>query len=187
MPDWKSFHDKLDLGDGGVIAGPTREARTFQTWFLKQRRPITQGQSSSKLPSHPAERRCQSCATQLDCSSRDNYNCAADVGTSADSKLLEGCCKLDTYSTSTGRRLLSNSTASAEGGRNTAGTLMGDYGCACNCTYVSQACCGAPDGLVFEPLALKKGGLAPSNSTTCCNSATGLFQQRLALGNSTIC
>ena len=34
--DWEKFYEKMDLGVGGTIAGPTSEAVAFQKWFDRQ-------------------------------------------------------------------------------------------------------------------------------------------------------
>lgn len=177
----------MDLGVGGVLSGPTEETEMFQRWFKKQKRLGTQGQAPPNLSRPPARRQCSSCSAPHECLGGENYRCVADIAGFADTRHLEGCCELDTYSTSWGRRLLSNSSTMPDQSASTAGAFLSDFGCACNCTYVSQACCGAPDGVVSEPASLKKGVLAPRNSTTCCDLGTGLFQEGTTKANSTFC
>ena len=51
----------------------------------------------------------------------------------------------------------------------------GPFPCACNCTYVSQACCSTTDGNVYEDKVKKVSEIsAPPGSF--CNSMTGTFQ-----------
>ena len=64
-----------------------------------------------------------------------------------------------------GARLAGVSAASSGGGRLKRSIGVGDYGlttnaCACNATYVSEACCGAGlPGVVWEDPAMKLGEL----------------------------
>lgn len=183
MPEYRKFYDSLDLRDGGVLAGPTQESRAFQAWFIKQR----QRQQAPSMLTLSGRPQCRSCSAQQECDGGEGYWCVAETVEPGDMKSLRGCCKLDTRSTPAGRRLLSNSSLTAKSGPGTAGVLLGDVGCACNCTYVSEACCGAPGGTVSEPVSLQKEMLAPPNPTTCCDSSTGLFIGGTAKGNSTFC
>ena len=83
-----------------------------------------------------------------------------------------------------GRRLLSNSSLTLGG---MGSGLLTDVGCACNCTYVSQACCGAPGGMVSEPIELHKGALTPPEANMCCDADTGVFREKTSKTNGTLC
>ena len=37
------------------------------------------------------------------------------------------------------------------------------YGCPCNTTYVSNACCDSVDGIIYEPTSMKLGELSPDD------------------------
>lgn len=61
--------------------------------------------------------------------------------------------------------------------------------CACNCTYVSRACCWAPTGvialpLVFEPENL---GVLGSSGGRCCGRGTGRLEQKMAVEDGLVC
>ena len=51
-----------------------------------------------------------------------------------------------------------------------------DFPCPCNCTYVSNACCDAPSGIVYEAPDLRLGSLQAPMVNMTCNSITGEFQ-----------
>ena len=192
MKDHQKFYDSLDLLDGGLVSGSTLEAKTFEAWFKSQKRAGSQNQASPNYSRPPSTRKkCRSCSAQHHCPGGPQYQCVADVAAFANSRLLKGCCKLDTMSvvSASGRRLLSNDSLTAGGGGigSAVSALLGDFGCACNCTYVSQACCGAPGGLVSEPVELSKGTLAPPNASMCCDAGTGDFRERTSRTNGTIC
>lgn len=48
------------------------------------------------------------------------------------------------------------------GRRGLGGYTKGGWACPCNSTYVSQACCNAPDRMVWEPLDLQLGRMVDS-------------------------
>ncbi len=141
MPDWAKFYGSLELGDGGVLAGPTHEARAFQAWFLKQRRmrqyasPGGGGGGGGGVngvltlpgrPQPPPQRQCRACATAGEClrgreGEGEGWRCVAESSVEVDGdaggdggggEKFRGCCKFDTRATEAGRRLLRSSSSS---------------------------------------------------------------------------
>lgn len=160
-----------DVLTGGVFSGHSREVDIFNKWLQNPKRPLNQDQAppnTSKPPTTPNT--CRSCSAQRHCPGSGDYQCVADVMEFANTRLMEGCCKLSYYPTSQGRRLLSNASlpegvnASAPGNMLPAPLSISDSGCVCNCTYVSRGCCGVEDGIVHEAVSVKLGSL---NSTEC--------------------
>lgn len=188
VPDWEDLYHRIDLDDGGVMTGPTLEMRMIQEYISRHKRPASQVQALSISSGAPARQpQCRPCATQRDCSADGAYRCVTSVKISTDARLREGCCRLDTWSGSQGRQLLGIPPQAADQNASMKDTLLSAHDCACNCTYVSQACCGADDGIVSEPISLQLGVLAPSDTTVCCNRDTGRFMQGMAQSNSTFC
>lgn len=191
VPDYRKLYAMADVLTGGVLSGQSREVNIFNKWLQNPKRPLSPDQAPPNTSKPPATQSdCRSCSAQRHCPSAGNYQCVADVMEFANTRLMEGCCKLSYYATSQGRRLLSNSSlpegvnSSAPGNTLPAPLPVNDFGCACNCTYISRGCCGVEDGIVHEPVPLKLGFL---NSTECCSSHTGSVQQPSENGNSTEC
>lgn len=188
VPDYADLYERADLDDGGVMTGPTLEMRILEDYMNKARRPgAALEQAASDTSTKPAEPlQCRSCSVHHDCPFEGDYRCVADVKAFTNTRSLQGCCKLDTWSGSPGRRLLRSSPPVAANSANRAGA-WGDHSCACNCTYVSPTCCGADDGIVSELPSVEIEALAPPTATTCCDRDTGLFAQGTARLNSTFC
>lgn len=183
VPNWEDLYRRADLDDGGIMTGPTMEMKILQNFIHKQKQPALSISSGSSA----GQPQCRPCSTQHDCSSNGIYRCVANAKASTDNRLRQGCCRLDTWSRAQSRQLLRVPSEAAVESSGTAGSVLSDHHCACNCTYVSQACCGADDGIVSEPVSLQVGVLAPPNSTACCNGDTGRFGEGTAQPNSTFC
>lgn len=190
IPDYKKLYESLGILDFGNIIGTTK-ATGILTKYLNEKWRRSGNQAAENIPQPPSIRpRRRECSAQHHCP--NDYRCVASVAKVANTILLEGYCKLSYYSGSQGRRLLSNAssipvdnaTFSALVPPETRDPLTG-FGCPCNCTYVSQACCDAPSGEVWEPASFKLGSLAPPNPNTCCDRITGAFRQKARNGNST--
>lgn len=194
VPDYKELYDKAGVLEGGVISGLSPAAMLFMAYIGFRGKPDEYSQASNSLSKPGTGRRCpRSCLNSRDCPGDGDFLCVVDSGSFPNSLLLDGCCKSSYSSQVTrARQLLSNSSTHANK-PSQAGLVplapfpISDFGCACNCTYVSQACCGAKDGLVSEPVSLKLGVLEPPNSTTCCDGGTGSFQTGPRSSNSTFC
>lgn len=61
-------------------------------------------------------------------------------------------------------------------GNLTSESYRDNLACPCNCTYVSEACCNSPSGLVYEAPGLKLGSLRTPALNVACNATTGEFQ-----------
>ncbi|MCJ1231498.1 hypothetical protein MMC12_008175 [Toensbergia leucococca] len=121
------------------------------------------------------------CTSTSKCSIGGGCTCIADTWQAAGSRLYMGRCRVP-YSTSDGRELTEVDLNAAASGNSTfsfQGASAGDLknvACPCNCTYVSNACCNSPSGIVHEALSLRLGSLQPPSSTVTCNPTTGEFQ-----------
>lgn len=166
------------------MTGPTAEMKIIEDFINKARYSLSLEPDTSTKSDGSLE--CRSCSVHQDCPSEGDYRCVADVKKSTNTHSLQGCCKLDTWSASPSRRLLRSSPQIIESIASTVG-VPSDHSCACNCTYVSAACCAADDGIVSEPPSLNVEALAPPNATTCCDRDTGLFQPGTARSNGTFC
>ena len=66
-----------------------------------------------------------------------------------------------------------------------------DLSCACNCTYISPACCTTLDGIVHEPAAKKLGVVDILQPNTCCDESTGdmmlMAEGAVLRGDTTFC
>lgn len=169
------------------MTGPTAEMSIIEDFIKKARYSWSLGEVGEESSTTPAESiQCRSCSVHQDCPSDGDYRCVANVKASTSTRALQGCCKLDTWSASLGRRLLGSSPQLTANGESTMGASS-DHVCACNCTYASPACCGADDGIVSEPPPLNVEVLAPPNATTCCNKESGLFEAGTVRLKSTFC
>lgn len=192
VPNYKKLYDAAGVSDAGELVGRSFSSDVFLS-FLGTRAPGHHNPAPINEPRPPAtKQQCRSCAAQRGCA--NDYQCIATVPKFQNTRLMEGCCQLDSSWISQGRRLLSNSSAvqgkiAAQPAPSSLGTdpALSDWGCACNCTYVSQACCGVASGVVHEASSLKLGSLKPPNSTTCCDTKTGTFQYDAGSQNSTYC
>ena len=189
VPEYRKLYDKVGLLDGGFLSGRSPEAEVLMAFIGSKGRPDSSRSPQPSLWSPLTGNGCdQPCSTHQDCPSDSDYLCVANSRTSQDPQLLNACCR------SSGSWLLQNSSSSSHGKLVRPGTPpplalpFSQFGCACNCTYVSQACCGVDDGLVYEPPSLRLGTVQPPNSTSCCDTASGIMSsQGLRSGNSTVC
>lgn len=148
-------------------------------------RPDARNGAPITLTNPSAGQRCtRPCSNRHDCPTDRDYLCVASNGSFADPRLLSGCCKLSYNSQSShGEQLLRNESVAQGSKPAQAGNIalppfpVSDFGCACNCTYVSQSCCGVESGLILESASLKQGVLEPPNSTACCDVNSGSFSQ----------
>ncbi|KAL8818140.1 MAG: hypothetical protein Q9223_003161 [Gallowayella weberi] len=185
VPDYKRLYAEAGVKDGGFIHDLSPEAVIFMKYIGSRGKPSDFQQLTNSTSNPAARQRClQSCSNRQDCPENGDYVCVAGSGSVANTLLLDGCCKLRSLSQKSGvRQLLSNSSSTKSGAIAQAGTVpsasspISDYGCACNCTYVSQACCGAKDHLVSQATSLEWRPLEPPNSTTCCDVGTGSIRQ----------
>lgn len=138
-----------------------------------------------KAPVAPAPPSCgESCWGPVNlCGATDGCRCIADSFQGVGSKYFTGICKPSSFAFD-GRRLretLVNGTGLVRMTSNSILTANGSAGspaadppaCPCNCTYVSVACCDAPNGVVFEAADLKLGALEPSQ----CRNITSSISQ----------
>ena len=173
VPDWEKLYEKADVLEGGVLSGHSKQTDIFLRFLDNRRRPLTPQQALPTFAISPTDSECLSCSSHQSCPQDQEYQCVANVLKSSNTKMMRGCCKLPYYPESPARRLLSNSSlpgdvqTNATGGSSPLPPAIIKSGCPCNCTYVSQACCGVQHGLVYEAADLKLGGLDPSNSTSC--------------------
>lgn len=194
-PDYRKLYDAAGVLDGGYLSGHSPEAEVFMKYIGNRGRPDTSNGASTTSINQPANQQCtRSCSKHDDCSAEIDSLCVASNGSFANPQLLNGCCKLNSYSQTTeGVQLLRNESASQGNKPVDTGTIslppfpVSDFGCACNCTYVSQSCCGIKSGLVSEAASLKLGVLEPPNSTACCNTGSGSFSTGPRKIGSTYC
>ena len=194
VPNYRDLYDAAGILNGGSLAGRSFESDTIRK-YLTSRAPGSHNQAPDNQPKPPATRqRCRTCSAQHHCPTGDDYQCVASVEKFANSRLLEGCCKLSSYSVSQGRRLLDNSSIAQGDNATLSGLIppetvfpLTGFGCACNCSYVSQACCGATNGIIHEPASFKLGVLESRDSTACCDHTTGIFRPKVGGENSSFC
>ncbi len=105
------------------------------------------------------------------CATSDGSRCIAELSVGAGGHQYTATCKLSHFSTD--RKRLGEVLFAGEDplyqAKNSALSLNGTPQamsmipavCPCNCTYVSNACCVAPSGIVYENTKLKLGELRP--------------------------
>lgn len=164
VPNYRKLYAQAEVMQGGVLAGQSAEVDVFNHFLADPKRPLTQEQAPPNTSKPPAtQRTCRSCSAQHSCPTGRDYQCVAAVMEFANTRLMEGCCRLNSYWIPQGRRLLSNSSlpegvnASAAGAPIPAPSPMYESGCPCNCTCVSRACCDTKDKVVHEPASLRRG------------------------------
>lgn len=197
VTDYKKLYAKVGFPDVGVLSGHSPPAEVLMRYIKNAGRPrANTGAPPLTLTMPSGEQRCtRPCTTHHDCPKNAKYICVADSGLFTNPQLLRGCCRFRYDSqVPNGVPLLRNK-STAQGGELSpqhGQTLrppfpIGDYGCACNCTYTSQACCHTRDGLISEPASLRLGVLEPTNATACCDTESGIFSQGPRRTNSTYC
>lgn len=138
-----------------------------------------------EAPVAPAPPMCgESCWGPVNlCGASDGCRCIADSFQGVGSRYYTGTCKPSSFAFD-GRRLretLINGTGLVNVVSNFTLTVkhspvpqeVTSPACPCNCTYVSRACCEAPNGVVYEAVDLKLGILEPSR---CPNSTNDISQ-----------
>lgn len=194
-PDYRVLYDAAGVLDGGYLSGHSPEAEVFMRYIGNRGRPDAISPGATASINQPANQRCtQYCSKREDCPTDNDYFCVASNGTFADPQLLNGCCKRNTFLKNIqGAQLLRNDSLTQESKLVEGEAIwlppfsISEFGCACNCTYVSQSCCGVKNGLVSETASLKLGVLEPPNSTACCDTGSGSFVQGLRKADSTYC
>lgn len=188
VPEYRKLYDAAGVLDGGVLSGHSPEAEVFMGYIGSKGRPDTRRPTSLSIWTPLMRQGCkQPCSTHQDCPTGGDFLCVASSQTTGDTKLLSTCCR------NSGSVLIKNSSLPSDNKLVRPGTspplptLISKYGCACNCTYVSQSCCGDEDGLVSEPGPFKLGEVQPFNATTCCDTGSGTFLQRPPRENSIYC
>ena len=188
VPEYRKLYDRAGVLDGGFLSGHSPEAEVFMSYVGSKGRPETSRQTQPGIWSASIGQGCQrSCSAQQDCPTDGDFQCVANSQSPENSQLFNTCCR------STGLQMPTNSSSPTNNRLVKPGTIsplpfpISKFGCACNCTYVSQACCGVEDGLVSEPPSLRLGVVQSPNSTTCCDAGTGTFSQRRSSDNTTFC
>ena len=187
-PDYRKLYDVAGVLDGGVLSGHSPEAEVFMSYIGGKGRPeASRLTRPSKLDSFVNQGCKLLCSTRSDCPGDGDYLCVANSHNPEDSQLLNTCCR------SSGSQLLQNSSSLSNnilvrpGNTPPAPLSISKFGCACNCTYVSQTCCGVESGSVSESTSLRLGVVQLPNSTTCCDAGTGKFSKRPPRKNDTYC
>lgn len=188
VPEYRKLYDSAGVLDGGVLSGPSPEAEVFMSYIGSKGRPETSRQTQPSIWNPLVRQGCNHpCSTHQDCSAEGDFLCVANSPSAKDTQLFSTCCR------SSGSRILQNTSSPSNNILVRPGTTsplpfpISKFGCACNCTYVSQSCCGVETGLVSEPASLRLGSVLSPNSTVCCESGSGTFSKRPPRENSTYC
>lgn len=117
------------------------------------------------------------------CATSDGCRCIAEVSTESGGQYFTGTCKPSHYAVDEqrlsevlveGEDPMNKSKIASAGANGTVGAmaLMPAF-CPCNCTYVSEACCDAPSGIITESSKLKLGELRPEQCLEELGKAQG--------------
>ena len=128
-------------------------------------------------PVHHVSRRCgEACSGPVgSCATSDGCRCIAETSQGNGASWFTGTCKPSHYAVdlNKGSEVLVDGQDLGCLATNASSRIIQTIGtttfipaaCPCNCSYVSQGCCDAPSGVVYEAPRLKLGELGPEQCT----------------------
>ena len=181
--DWE-VEDIVTGASGSINAGAcTDTERNFWdslsdiTQLLTQNLNVGVGKPSTENEVDGFPKEGETCSGPVDgCATESAKRCLANPLSDSGAKHFSATCKASHFSVDqngTGSILTQGEDLFSESNSSAFPLMVNNTGasldlaqavpaiCPCNCTYISQACCGAADGVVYESGMLKLGELAP--------------------------